>query len=231
MINITWLGHATFEIRFKGGEVLVLDPWLEGNPKHPADHKIERVDAIAISHAHFDHTNDVVPLAKKFNPTVIAIFETASWFEKKGVKNAVGINKGGTVNLGYVKLSMTHALHSCSIKDGDNALYGGEAAGYILTLEDGRVAYFAGDTALFGDMKLIGEFYQPQLAFLPIGDHYTMDPHQAAHAARMLGVKQVIPMHYGTFPALTGRPEDLAQKLQKDGIQVLTLEPGQPIDW
>src|SRR5579863_6609993 len=213
MMNITWLGHATFEIRFKGGEVLVLDPWLEGNPKHPADHKIERVDAIAVSHAHFDHTNDVVPLAKKFNPTVIAIFETASWFEKKGVKNTVGINKGGTVNLGYVKLSMTDALHSCSIKDGDNALYGGEAAGYILTLEDGRTAYFAGDTALFGDMKLIGEFYQPQLAFLPIGDHFTMDPHQAAHAARMLGVKQVIPMHYGTFPALTGRPEDLAQKL------------------
>lgn len=231
MIHITWLGHATFEVRFEGGEVLVLDPWLEGNPKHPKDHKIERVDAIAVSHAHFDHTNDVVPLAKKFHPTVVAIFETASWFEKKGVKNTVGINKGGTVNLGYVKLTMTHAIHSCSIKDGDNALYGGEAAGYVLTLNDGRTAYFAGDTALFGDMKLIGEYYQPQLAFLPIGDHFTMDPHQAAHSARMLGVKQVIPMHYGTFPALTGRPEELAEKLQKDGVQVLTIEPGQSIDW
>ena len=231
MINITWLGHAAFEIRFKSGDVLVLDPWLEGNPKYPADHKIERVDAIAVSHSHFDHIHDVEPLAKKFNPTVVAIFETASWLERKGVKNTMGMNKGGTANLGFVKLSMTHAIHSCSIKDGDNNLYGGEAAGYVLTLGDGRAAYFAGDTALFGDMKLIGEFYQPQLAFLPIGDFYTMDPHQAAHAARMLGVKQVIPMHYGTFPALTGKPEVLAEKLRKDGIEVLTLEPGQNRDW
>jgi L-ascorbate metabolism protein UlaG (beta-lactamase superfamily) len=231
MIGITWLGHATFEIRFAGGEVLVLDPWLEGNPKHPANYEIQRVDAIAVTHAHFDHVNDVVPLAKKFDPKVVAIFETAAWFEKKGVKNTIGINKGGTVNLGYVKLTMTDALHSCSIKDGEDIQYGGEAASYVLTFDNGRTVYFAGDTALFGDMKLIGEFYQPELAFLPIGDHFTMDPHQAAHAARMLRVKQVIPMHYGTFPVLTGRPEELSEKLQKDGIQVLTMQPGQRIDW
>lgn len=231
MTKITWLGHATFELGFDTGEVLVLDPWLEGNPKHPAHHKIEKVDAIAVSHAHFDHINDVVPLAKKFKPSVIAIFETAAWLEKKGVKNTIGINKGGTVNLGYVKLTMTHALHSCSIKDGDELLYGGEAASYILTFQDGRTAYFAGDTALFGDMRLIGDFFQPELAFLPIGDHYTMDPRQAAQAARMLGVKRVIPMHYGTFPALTGRPEELEKEVQKDGIEVLTIEPGQSVEW
>jgi L-ascorbate metabolism protein UlaG (beta-lactamase superfamily) len=231
MIHITWLGHATFQIRFKGGEVLVLDPWLEGNPKHPANHKIERVDAIAVSHAHFDHIHDVIPLAKQFNPSVIAIFETATWLEQKGVKNTIAINKGGTVNLNYAKLTMVDALHSCSIMDGDKTLYGGEAAGYVLTLEDGRVAYFAGDTALFGDMKLFGEFYQPQLAFLPIGDHFTMGPLQAAHAARLLKVKQVIPMHYGTFPVLTGRPEELAEKLEKDAVEVLTLQPGKSIDW
>lgn len=231
MTQITWLGHATFELRFDGGEVLVLDPWIEGNPKHPADHKIEKVDAIAISHAHFDHINDVIPLAKKFHPSVVGIFETTSWLETKGVKNTIGINKGGTVDLGYVKLTMTHALHSCSIKDGDKALYGGEAAGYVLRTKDGRAAYFAGDTALFGDMALIGELYQPELAFLPIGDHFTMDPHQSAHAARLLKVKRVIPMHYGTFPALTGRPEDLAEKVQKDGIVVWTLEPGQKVEW
>ncbi len=231
MTQITWLGHSTFELRFETGEVLILDPWLEGNPKHPKDYKIEKVDAIAVTHAHFDHINDVIPLAKKFKPKVIAIFETAAWLEKEGVKNTVGINKGGTVDLGFVKLSMTHALHSCSIKDGSELLYGGEAAGYVLTFKDGRTAYFAGDTALFGDMKMIGEFYTPELAFLPIGDHFTMDPHQAAHAARMLGVRQVIPMHYGTFPVLTGRPEELAEKLQKDGIQVLTMEPGQTIQW
>lgn len=231
MIQITWLGHATFELRFPSGEVLVLDPWVEGNPAYPKGYEIKNIDAIAASHAHFDHVNDLLPLAKKFTPKVIAIFETASWFEKKGVKNTVGINKGGTVDLGFVKLTMTHALHSCSIKDGDELVYGGEAAGYVLTLPDGRRAYFAGDTALFSDMALIAELYSPEMAFLPIGDHFTMDPHQAAHAARMLKVKRVIPMHYGTFPALTGRPEQLAEKLQKDGIQVWTLQPGQPVEW
>jgi L-ascorbate metabolism protein UlaG (beta-lactamase superfamily) len=231
MIQITWLGHATFELRFDSGEVLVMDPWIEGNPAYPKDYKIQKVDAIAISHAHFDHVNDVIPLAKKFGPKVVAIFETASWFEKKGVKNTIGMNKGGTVDLGFVKLTMTHAIHSCAIKDGDELIYGGEAAGYVLTLEDGRRAYFAGDTALFSDMALIRDLYEPELAFLPIGDHFTMDPHQAAHAARMLGVKKVIPMHYGTFPALTGRPEQLAEKIRKDSIDVWTLKQGEPVEW
>lgn len=231
MIQITWLGHATFELRFDSGEVLVMDPWIEGNPAYPKDYKIQKVDAIAISHAHFDHVNDVIPLSKKFAPKVVAIFETASWFEKKGVQNTIGMNKGGTVDVGFVKLTMTHALHSCAIKDGDQLIYGGEAAGYVLTLKDGRRAYFAGDTALFSDMALIRELYEPELAFLPIGDHFTMDPHQAAHAARMLGVKRVIPMHYGTFPALTGRPEQLAEKIRKDSIEVWTLKQGEAVNW
>ncbi len=231
MIQITWLGHSMFELRFPTGEVLVLDPWVEDNPAYPKDYKIGKIDAIAASHAHYDHVNDLIPLAKKFSPKVVAIFETATWFEKKGVKNTIAINKGGTVDLGFVKLTMTHAIHSCSIKDGDELIYGGEAAGYVLTLTDGRRAYFAGDTALFSDMALIGELYQPELAFLPIGDHFTMDPHEAAHAARLLKVKSVIPMHYGTFPVLTGRPEELAAKLQKDGIEVWTLKQGEPVQW
>jgi len=151
--------------------------------------------------------------------------------EKKGVKNTIGMNKGGTVDLGFAKLTMTHALHSSAIKDGDNLIYGGEAAGYVVSLPDGRRAYFAGDTALFSDMSLIGELYHPELAFLPIGDHFTMDPHQAAHAARLLKVKRVVPMHYGTFPVLTGRPEDLAQKLHKDGIEVWNLKRGERAAW
>jgi L-ascorbate metabolism protein UlaG (beta-lactamase superfamily) len=231
MMRVTWLGHATFELRFDKGEVLLLDPWIEGNPKYPTNYKIAKVDAIAISHAHFDHINDVVPLAKKFNPKIVAIFETATWLEKSGVKNTMGINKGGTVDLGFVRLTMTHALHSCSIKAGEDLIYGGEAAGYVLTLPDGRTAYYAGDTSLFGDMKLIGEFYRPELAFLPIGDYYTMDPRQAAHAARMLGVKRVIPMHYGTFPALIGRPEELEKEVKSEGIEVLAMQPGQSIEW
>lgn len=231
MTQITWLGHATFELRFDSGEVLIMDPWMEGNPASPKDYKIERVDAIAISHAHFDHVGEVIPLARKFEPKVVAIFETAAWLEKKGVKNTIGMNKGGTVDLGFVKLTMTHALHSCAIKDGDELLYGGEAAGYILTLKNGARAYFAGDTAVFAEMDLIRQIYEPSLAFLPIGDHFTMGPDEAAFAARMLRVKRVIPMHYGTFPVLTGRPEQLAQKLVNDGIEVWPLKIGQPERW
>ncbi|MCU1292518.1 MAG: beta-lactamase domain protein [Bryobacterales bacterium] len=231
MTQITWLGHSTFELRFASGEVLILDPWIEGNPAYPKGYKINKADAIAISHAHFDHTNDVVPLSKEFEPKVIAIFETAAWLEKKGVKNTIGINKGGTIDLGFAKLTMTHALHSCSIKDGDNSLYGGEAAGYIITPKEGKPAYFAGDTTVFSDMALIHEVYEPELAFLPIGDHFTMGPHEAAYAARLLKVKRVIPMHYGTFPALTGTPEVLSQKLQRDGVEVWTLKQGQPVNW
>jgi L-ascorbate metabolism protein UlaG (beta-lactamase superfamily) len=231
MIQITWLGHSAFELRFDSGEVLLLDPWLEGNPMYPKGHTVTQANAIAISHGHFDHINDVIPLAKKFEPKVVAIFETSAWLEKKGVKNTIGCNKGGTVDLGFVKLTMTHALHSNAIRDGDQLIYGGEAAGYVLTLRDGRRAYFAGDTALFSDMHLIGEIHSPELAFLPIGDHFTMGPRDAAHAARLLNVKRVIPMHYGTFPVLTGRPEDVARNLDRDGIEVWTLKPGEAVEW
>ena len=231
MTKITWLGHANFELVFENGEVLLLDPWVEGNPAYPKDYKISRVDAIAISHGHFDHMNDVLPLAKKFNPKIVAIFEIASFLETKGAKNTIGMNKGGTVDLGFVKLTMTNAFHSSSIKDGDQLLYGGEAAGYVISLQDGRCAYFSGDTTLFSDMKLIAELHHPELAILPIGDHFTMGPHEAAHAARFVGAERVIPMHYGTFPALTGRPEQLAAHLEKDGIQLWTLKPGEPAQW
>ena len=231
MTKITWLGHSVFTLQFDSGEVLLTDPWIEGNPAYPKHHKLERVDAISISHGHFDHTNDVIPVARQFGPKVVGIFEVASFFEKKGVKNTVGMNKGGTADLGFVKLTMTHALHSGAIKDGDQLVYGGEAAGYVITQKDGRRIYFAGDTALFSDMALIAELYQPELAFLPIGDFYTMGPHEAAHAARLLKVKKVIPMHYGTFPVLTGRPEELAAKVQKDGIEVWPIKQGETVEW
>jgi L-ascorbate metabolism protein UlaG (beta-lactamase superfamily) len=232
MTKITWLGHATFELQFATGEVLLFDPWIEGQPKYPKDHKIERVDAIALSHGHFDHVASVIPLAEKFAPKqIVGMVEVAGFFEKKGVKNTVGINKGGSVDLGFVKLTMTHALHSSSLSDGDNSLYGGEAAGFLLTLPDGRRAYFAGDTCVFSDMSLIAEIYQPELALLPIGGFYTMDPLQASYAARLLKVKRVIPMHYGTFPALTGTPKELADYLKNDKIEVWDLALGVPATW
>ena len=230
-MQITWLGHGTFLLQLSSGQAILMDPWTEGNPAYPKGFEIMRVDTICISHGHFDHIHDAVPLAKKFEPEVVGIFETCHWLESKGVKNTRPMNKGGSQKVGGLTVTMTHAVHSCGILDGDQIVYGGEAAGYVLRLPDGRVAYFAGDTNVFTDMQLIGELYQPELAFLPIGDLYTMSPHEAASACRLLKAKQVIPMHFGTFPALTGRPEVLQKKIAGLDTKVWALEPGHTVEW
>lgn len=231
MIEITWLGHATVQLRLESGEIFVLDPWTDGNPAYPKNHSFDRVDVILISHGHFDHIHDAVPLAKKFSPTVVAIYETATWLESKGVKNTSAMNKGGSQKVGPVTVTMTHAVHSCGILDDGKIIYGGEAAGYVLRLPDGRAIYFAGDTNVFSDMALIAELYAPKLAFLPIGDLFTMSPREAAKAARLLNAATIIPMHFGTFPALTGRPEQLSELIRDLPTEVRALEPGKPVRW
>ncbi len=230
-MQITWLGHGTFEFLLPSGQVVLMDPWTDGNPAYPKGHEIRRVDTICISHGHFDHIHDAVPLAKRFNPEVVAIYETCAWLESKGVKNTRSMNKGGTQTVGDIAITMTHAIHSCGILDDGKIIYGGEAAGYVLRFPDGRSLYFAGDTNVFSDMQLIEELYHPELAFLPIGGLFTMSPLEAAKAVKLLKARRVIPMHFGTFPPLMGRPEQLRELLGDAGVEVCSLEPGKPIEW
>jgi L-ascorbate metabolism protein UlaG (beta-lactamase superfamily) len=229
-MRITWLGHGTFEFRLPSGQVIVMDPWIEGNPAYPKHHAFDRIDTICITHGHFDHIHDAVPLAKKFSPEVVAIYETVCWLESKGVAKTRGMNKGGSQQVGELTVTMTHAVHSCGISDDNRIIYGGEACGYVLRLPDGRACYFAGDTNVFSDMELIRRLYQPELVFLPIGDLFTMGPKEAALAVELLKPKKVIPMHFGTFPPLIGRPDKL-RELATGGAEIWALEPGKTVEW
>jgi L-ascorbate metabolism protein UlaG (beta-lactamase superfamily) len=226
-LSITWFGHATFVVGTPGGRRIVFDPWLTGNPKAPAGAKIDKADLICVTHAHSDHSGDVVPITRATGASVVAVFELANYFRSKGLKDVVDMGVGGTVEVKGLKISMTPAVHTSSIEEDGKVLYVGTATGFVIRLEDGRALYFAGDTALFGDMSLIRDMYQPEIAFLPIGDHYTMDPIAAAKACQLLGVRQVVPMHYGTFPALKGSPDDLKKLVEPMGVDVLVLKPGE----
>ncbi|HWK09581.1 MAG TPA: metal-dependent hydrolase, partial [Vicinamibacterales bacterium] len=172
-------------------------------------------------------TGHLVPVARATNAPVVAVFELTQWYERKGLTNLHGMNIGGTINVAGLGISMVPAIHSSSVVENDTSVYLGNPAGFVVRLEHGQAFYFAGDTALFGDMRLIAELHAPQIAFLPIGDHFTMGPDSAAMAARMLGVRQVVPMHYGTFPILTGTPERLKHLIEPHGIDVLVLKPGE----
>jgi L-ascorbate metabolism protein UlaG (beta-lactamase superfamily) len=224
-LSITWFGHATFVVTSPGGKRIVFDPWLTGNPKAPANAKIDKADVICVSHGHSDHTTDVVPIARATGAPVVAVYELANYFQSKGVKDVVPMGSGGTTDVKGLKISVTDAHHTSSVDDGK--VYIGTACGFVVRLEDERALYFAGDTALFGDMRLIRELYAPEIAFLPIGDHFTMGPAAAAKAAEFLGVRQIVPMHYGTFPMLTGTPGELKKLVEPRGVDVLVLKPGE----
>ncbi len=229
--TFTYLGHSTVRCDLPDGQVMVIDPWVYSNPRCPESlHDLGRIDAILITHAHADHVGDAVALAKKYQPKmVVATYELCGWLAAQGVANCAGMNLGGTQQVLGTRVTQVVAHHTSSIEiGGAEPIYGGVATGFVVTLANGFSFYHAGDTALFSDMQLIAELYRPRLAFLPIGDVYTMDPRQAAIACRFLEVREVVPIHWGTFPVLTGRPELLRHELASLGVncEVVALEPG-----
>jgi L-ascorbate metabolism protein UlaG (beta-lactamase superfamily) len=228
-VALTWLGHGGFRLDSSEGKRIYLDPWLD-NPKCPEGEKQpERIDVLAFTHGHSDHVGNAVALGKQHTPKVVAIFELANWLESKGVPNAgdLGMNKGGTVDVDGVKFTMTQAVHSGGLIGEDGVTYLGEPCGFVIELENGLKVYFAGDTAVFGDMQLIGRIYQPDVAVLPIGDHFTMGPREAAIALELLGVKRCVPGHYATFPLLTGTPDELRRLAP--GVEIIAPEPGDAV--
>lgn len=230
--RITFFGHSTFSLTTPSGHTALIDPWVMTNPLCPAALKdVERLNVIFLTHGHGDHLGDLLALAKQHKPKIVAIFETYLWLASKGFeKETSPMGKGGSQSVGEFQVTMTHAFHSNSIDDNGVMIYGGEPAGYVIRMPGGFTIYHAGDTALFGDMKLIGELYKPELALLPIGDRFTMGPREAAHAIRLLGVKHVIPMHYATFPFLTGTVEDFRNETHDiAGLRIHALKPGESL--
>lgn len=219
--QLTWIGHGTWSIR-TGGHTLLLDPFLDDSPV--ATEKANRVaaDFILVSHGHFDHMSDLVAVARRTGALVIAIAEIAGWAGQKGIKNTHGMNLGGGYDFPFGRLKMTPALHSSTLPDGTP---GGNPAGFLLTLE-GKHLYFACDTALFGEMRQIGDVGL-DFATLPIGDNYTMGPDDALEAVKWLRPKRVVPMHYSTWEVIAQDPQAWATRVRAETeAEPVVLEPG-----
>lgn len=230
-VTVKYLGHSTVLFTTPGGKKLLIDPWVENNPACPeSDKKMDSLDTILITHGHFDHLQNAVELARKHQPQIACIFEIAHWLANQGVPNTNGMNKGGSQQVNDVNVTLVNAHHSSGILAENGAMVtGGEAAGLVVEFENGLRIYHAGDTCVFGDMKIIAEIYQPELVFLPIGGLYTMGPREAAYACRLLGARKVVPIHYGTFPVLTGTPEQLRELTRDLGTEVLAMKPGETL--
>ncbi len=227
--RITWLGHATVLVQTPKGTNILIDPFIEHNPKYPKGFELpEKIQYILLTHGHGDHMSDAVPVAKKHGSNVVAIYELAAYVGSEGAENTTGMNIGGAAQLGDVAVTMVEAKHSAGVEGKHGAQYAGVAAGYVLSVSDGPVLYHSGDTTVFSDMKLIKELYHPEVAMLPVGGFYTMGPREAALAAQFIEPKAILPIHFGTFPPLTGTPDQLASYL-KDSIEVIRIAPGESV--
>ena len=228
-VHATWLGHSTFTIETPEGKTLLIDPWVKSNPACPEKLKqLDKVDVLLCTHGHFDHIGDAIGICKEQNPVVVGIFELCAWLNKKGAKQISPMNKGGSQTVGNVRITMIHADHSCGIQEDDGSIiYGGEPCGFVLEFSNGQKIYHAGDTALFGDMALVRELYAPEIVMLPIGDHFTMGPREAEYACRLLKPKVLVPMHFGTFPLLTGKPGELKKVAAELGFELMEFKPGE----
>jgi L-ascorbate metabolism protein UlaG (beta-lactamase superfamily) len=229
-VSLTWLGHAAFRFDTPGGKRVYVDPFLD-NPKCPPNEvEPERCDLVLLTHGHDDHVGSTVHLHRRFDAPVVAQVELRGWLSARhGLPEemAHAPNKGGTTEVEGIRITLTTGNHSSSVFEDGNFMYLGESAGLVIEVENGTKLYFAGDTNVFTDMQLIARIYEPDVAILPIGDHYTMGPREAAVALELLGVKRCVPSHYGTFPILTGTPEALRELAPN--VEVLSPAPGETI--
>lgn len=229
-VKITYYGHSAFQLAGQGTS-LIIDPWIDNPLLQTPVTALGKVDLILVTHGHGDHLGNTVEIARETGATVVAIHELAQYLASKGVTSCIGMNKGGTTIEAGVKITMTQAVHSSVVEEGGRMIPVGDPVGFVVEFPGGLKVYHAGDTAVFKDMELIRELYHPQVAMLPIGSHYVMSPAEAAVACRMLQPQIVIPMHYGTFPVLTGTPAELEQHLAGlPGVTVIALKPGESLE-